>query len=144
MTPLIEQLRAAPLWVWPLAGGLSFVVSLAAVTWFVVRLPADYFVNATTADRSLAQRVARNVGGIVLVLLGLLMSVPGVPGQGLLTVLVGLVLIDLPAKRKWELALLRRKQIIAAVNRLRAKWDRPPLILPIQPGVASAADKEPP
>ena len=32
---------------------------------------------------------AKNVAGVVLVLLGLVMALPGIPGQGILTMIVG-------------------------------------------------------
>ena len=54
-------------------------------------------------------------------------SLPGVPGQGLLTIFMGVMLIDFPGKHRFERWLVSRRVILAAANRLRAKAGRPPL-----------------
>jgi len=74
--------------------------------------------------------VGRNLAGATLVLLGVVLSVPGVPGPGLITLLVGLLLLDFPGKRRIEVAVLRRPRLRAAVDRARARRGRPPLDLP--------------
>jgi hypothetical protein len=56
-----------------------------------------------------------------------------VPGQGLLTVMVGLFLMDVPGKRKLQMALLRRPTILGGINRLRARFNRPELLLDPEP-----------
>ena len=74
-------------------------------------------------------RVLRNALGLVLVILGLLLSLPGVPGQGVLTMLIGLMLMDFPGKRRLELKLVARPGVLEAMNRMRAWLRRPPLVL---------------
>ena len=71
--------------------------------------------------------IGKNVAGVVLVLLGLVMALPGIPGQGVLTMIVGLTLIDFPGKRGLERRLIGRPHILRAINRLRARFDRAPL-----------------
>ena len=84
-------------------------------------------------DRHLALRMlgifAKNLLGLVLVGLGVVMSLPGVPGQGVLTILLGVMLLDFPGKRRLELMLVSRPRVFRAINRLRARFDKPPLIL---------------
>ena len=70
---------------------------------------------------------AKNLAGTVLILLGIIMALPGVPGQGFLTILIGLTLVDFPGKRKLERSLVRRKAVLGAVNQLRARFGRPDL-----------------
>jgi hypothetical protein len=116
---------------------LSLVATLAIVGVIVVRLPADHFVRKSprplpghpTWVRWLAT-IARNLGGVTLVLAGLLMSVPGVPGQGLLTMLLGVMLIDLPGVRRAERWLLRHEFVRTPIERLRQRCGRPPLVIP--------------
>ncbi len=67
--------------------------------------------------------------GLVLVALGVLLSVPGVPGQGLLTILIGFILLDFPGKRALERRLVTRPAVIGAIDRLRARFGRPPMKL---------------
>ena len=77
----------------------------------------------------LAAIIGKNLLGVVLIVAGLLLSLPGVPGQGVLTMLVGLLLLDIPGKRRFELALVRRKTVHRVINKLRARFDRAPLLV---------------
>ena len=75
---------------------------------------------------------------------GIILSVPGVPGQGLLTMLVGLVLLDIPGKRRLELKLVSRPRVVRAINRLRKRFSRPPLLTtPADPHGAKPVQPEP-
>jgi hypothetical protein len=60
---------------------------------------------------------------------GSILALPGVPGQGMLTVLIGFVLIDLPGKRRLERKLVGRPRILRAINRLRKRFGSPRLVL---------------
>jgi hypothetical protein len=50
-----------------------------------------------------------------------------VPGQGVLTMLAGVFLVDFPQRRRLERALIRRPSVLPQLNRLRARFGRPPL-----------------
>jgi hypothetical protein len=65
----------------------------------------------------------------VLVILGVIMAVPGVPGPGVLAILLGIMLLDFPGKRRLEAFIVGRPQVYGAVNALRARFDKPPLML---------------
>lgn len=115
---------------------LTFVISLGAVAVVIVRLPADYFREgyvSPLAERHPVVRwtgvVAKNALGVVVVLLGLLLSLPGIPGQGLLTVLIGVMLLDFPGKRRIERRLVSRPRVTAGINALRAHFGKAPLRL---------------
>jgi hypothetical protein len=73
--------------------------------------------------------VVKNLLGAFLVLLGVLMSLPGVPGQGVLTILLGVMLLDFPGKRKLELKLVSRPKVLRTINRIRHRFDKSPLLL---------------
>jgi hypothetical protein len=110
--------------------------SLAIVGSVLKRLPADYFVNPSSRrpiDRhpvlKVILTVARNAFGYFLIVLGAILSVPGVPGQGLLTIFMGVMLIDFPGKRRLERWLVTRRVILAGVNRMRARAGQPPLVV---------------
>jgi hypothetical protein len=117
---------AAAVWV------LLTVASLAAVLRVVLALPVDYFEAAPTArPRWTARRLGRHLAGIVLILVGAVLSIPGVPGQGLLTVLAGVLLVDFPGRRRLERVLIARPGVLTTLNRLRGRFGRPPLKPPI-------------
>jgi len=125
-------------WWWGLlVSAALFAGSLALVTAIVVGWSADHFKrsgpDAFWQHRHPVVRVAgmllKNVAGAFLVLLGAVMALPGVPGQGLLTMLIGLTLLDFPGKRGLERRLLGRPAILRAINRLRSRFKKPALEL---------------
>ena len=79
-------------------------------------------------------RPVKNLFGAVLVVLGIILSVPGLPGQGLLTVVAGLFLLDFPGKRSLLYKLVSRPLLLRSINRLRTKFSRPPLVVGQAPG----------
>jgi hypothetical protein len=129
-------------WLWiAVLAAVLFAASLAVTAAILIRLPADYFARPVRPLRPaggwtplrLAAVAARNLAGIVLVLLGVLLSLPGVPGQGLLTILIGLFLIDFPGKYRLERKIIGQRSIRRWVNRLRARAGRPPFQVPNGP-----------
>ena len=113
------------------------VVSLISVALIVVRIPTDYFAGDTPprlwADRHPLVRwpllIFKNLLGVTLVALGAVMALPGVPGQGILTMLIGAMLINFPGKRKMERWLIGRRGVLTAINKIRGRYGRPPLQL---------------
>ena len=116
---------------------VTFSLSLAETAWILVKLPARYFSPTHKveffADRPPAVRVlglvGKNLLGVVHLVIGVIMSLPGVPGQGILTILIGIMLLDIPGTRRLELKLVRRPKVLSAINRIRARFHKPPLEL---------------
>jgi hypothetical protein len=115
----------------------TFVLSIAVVTFVLVKLPANYF-HSSHEREFLVERhpvlraigiFAKNLLGLVLVFAGIIMSLPGVPGQGVLTILLGIMLLDFPGKRPLETRIVGRPRVNSAVNALRARFNKPPLML---------------
>ncbi len=114
-----------------LAVGTLALATAVIVTWPAARFRHD--VPPAVSNRHPVLRVlgvvGKNVAGCVLILLGAVMALPGIPGQGVLTMIIGLTLLDFPGKREMEARMLRRPAILHAINRLRAAFKRPPLEL---------------
>ena len=130
-------------------GALSWGVKAALVAVFallttavglgmVVFIPADHFVSGRPEPSSWWRKqpvlrggglAIKNVLGGILVLLGGIMALPLVPGPGLVFILLGTSLLDFPAKRSIERKLLGIPQVISSINKVRARFRRPPLIL---------------
>lgn len=122
---LEHVLLAVGVWILLTAGSLAVVLRV------VLALPPDYFeVAPPQRGRWTLVRVGRNVAGLVLIVVGAALSIPGVPGQGLLTLLVGVLLVDFPGRRRLERALVSRPGLLAGLNLLRARFGRPPLRSP--------------
>src|SRR5262245_46005324 len=138
---MLDWLRAQETLAWWLIGlsVMTFVGSLIAVTVLIVRMPADYFTHMKAAAGSWRTRhpltrgailVLKNLLGFVLVLAGLIMSIPPIPGQGVLTILIGLSLLNFPGKKTLELRIVRAAPVRNAIGWIRAKYHRPPLQIP--------------
>lgn len=116
---------------------LSLAFSFAAIAVVMVKIPANYFSSHYVQDFLPGSPwivrwgavVAKNLFGVFLIVLGIILSLPGVPGQGFLTILLGLIMLDIPGKRPLEARIIKRPTVLSAVNNLRAKFDKPPLVL---------------
>ena len=118
---------------------VGFIGSVIAIPWILVRLPQDYFCERHPRTwmkdhhpilRLIALGV-KNVVGWLLLPGGIAMLV--LPGQGLLTILIGVSLMDFPGKRAIERKLVSRPLILQAINRIRQRFDRPPLVIEEHP-----------
>jgi len=114
---------------------LVFLFSLASLPWLVAKIPEDYFLHRkrkktlplTTAvfARYLFMRLARNLVGLILLAGGFLMLF--IPGQGILTMVMGLILIDYPGKYSVEKTIIGYPAVFKGLNWLRARAHKPPL-----------------
>ncbi len=114
----------------------TLVLAVLLLPVLLARMPEDYFVRTAPPPESwrvrhpllrLVLRVLRNVLGLALVLVGIPL-VP-LPGQGIVTILAGLALLEFPGKRRLELRVVRVPGVLRAVNWLRGRAGRPPLRL---------------
>jgi len=112
-----------------------FVASLIVMFVLIVRMPEDYFLRKRERPWKqshpalrLGLMVVRNLVGAALVLAGIVML--AMPGQGVLSILVGLSLLDIPGKRKLETAIVQREPVHKSLDWIRNKAGRPPLKLP--------------
>ena len=116
---------------------VTFLSSTVVVAWLVIRLPATYFCDAyprdVWGDRHPVLRwtglLLKNLLGILLVVLGGIMSLPVIPGPGILIFVLGVMLLDFPGKRRLEQWLVRRATVLRAMNRLRQRYGKPPLVV---------------
>ncbi len=141
----------SPLWIWidqhPLLfwwlavlSGLTFLISLILVPVIIARLPRDYFLRERPPmadefqDHHPVVRwlllIGKNLLGILLVLGGIAMSVPAIPGQGILTILIGLMLLNFPGKRRLERWIFKCAAVEKMVNWIRKKRGREPVFFP--------------
>jgi Putative transmembrane protein (PGPGW) len=108
-----------------------FVASLIAIPILCVRLPKDYFVRPLQR-RAPWKVVLRTIAAVGFIVAGVAMLV--LPGQGILTLLLGISLLDFPAKRAWQRRLLLRPTVLRTINGIRRRSGRPPLQTEISDG----------
>ncbi len=116
---------------------LSLALSFAAIAIVMVKIPPNYFSSHYKRDFLPGSPfivrwgavIAKNIFGIFLILLGIALSLPGVPGQGILTILLGLIMLDIPGKRPLEAKIIKRPTVLSAINKLREKYGKEPLVV---------------
>jgi len=114
---------------------LLFVLGIAAFVVLVVALPTRYFVDEHrlwTGKHPLFRLlgvVGKNLLGLVLIALGVVLSIPGIPGQGLLTIFIGMMLLDIPGKHRLVQRFVRRPGVLRTLNQMRAWFGRSPLVV---------------
>ena len=109
------------------ASVVMFVGTMIAVPVFLVKIREDYFTRPK-GKHPLPIKILRTVLGLALIGLGLAMIV--LPGQGLLTVLVGFSILDLRLKDRVITKILGNPKVHGAIDRLRRKAGRGPLEVP--------------
>ena len=130
---------------------VASIVYFIVISYIITQLDTRYFirknkalknfrsVKSTEANVDITSRltpinsglnfvtnIAKIIFGLFLFICGLAMLV--LPGQGLITMLIGLSLIPFPGKHKLENKLLARKSVRSSLNWIRSKAKKPPFI----------------
>ena len=124
--------------IWWIAGAsfLTFLAFLILVPLLAVRIPSDYFARGKVhrklwANQHLVLRmvllIGKNLLGCVFFVAGIVMLV--LPGQGILTILAGIMLLDFPGKYRFLRWIVGRPQVLRTLNWLRRRAGRTPLYL---------------
>lgn len=123
---------------WIAIGSVAmFVISLAAMPIIIARIPEDYFTHAGRSRMGetwrhpllrLLSLCFRNMLGLIMVVAGFIMLFT--PGQGLLSMLFGLMIMNYPGKYKLECRIVQRPLIFNAINSIRRKKGLSPLQQP--------------
>jgi len=119
-------------------GVVSLLATILLLPVLVVRIPPDYFRHRQRQHDYARDRhplvhhgivIVKNSLGLVLILAGIAMLV--LPGQGLLTLLIGLTLTDFPGKYKLEKRIVGQPGVLKAINWLRHRAGHPPVLPPV-------------
>ena len=117
---------------------LLSIASLILLPWLVAQIPYDYFAHDRREPTKWKELhplfrftvlLLKNIVGFILLLAGVAMLV--LPGQGLLSILMGLVLMDYPGKFRFERRIVSRPKLLQFINWLRRKQKQPPLVLEV-------------
>lgn len=123
-----------------IVGGISLltlVISALVVPILIRRLPQDYFVREHASSSPELERhpalrllllILKNLFGAILAIAGLIMFLT--PGQGILTLLIGICLLNFPGKRRLEVWIVKRRPVHRAIDWIRRRAGEPPLLLP--------------
>ncbi len=114
---------------------VAIIASYGLIVIGMIKIPADYFsstyVKEINLDKHFSVRwaafIVKNIIGFLLIIAGIIMLFT--PGPGIPTILLGLIMMDIPGKRPLEAKLIQRPMVLSAVNDLRAKYNKPPLVM---------------
>jgi len=119
-----------------LASLVMLVASMILTPMLLVKIPANYFLLDKPPLLTLLREakpayrwviLLKNLLGVICVGAGILMLV--LPGQGLLTILAGVFLLDFHGKKELERKLVSRPRILKSINWLRRHYGKPELEL---------------
>lgn len=134
---MIEWIQNNDTALWWLAASttITFIATLIAVPILVVRIPADYFSRRKRHPRLWANHhpfvrvmllIGKNALGLVFVVAGIIMLV--LPGQGIFTILIGIMLLNFPGKYRLEWWVVTRDPVLRSINWLRRRAGRDLLV----------------
>lgn len=138
MVLVLDWLRCNQKLLWWLTASslIVFVGTLIIVPLLLIRIPPDYFARAGKMKLPLAHcsplmgvvaKVCKNALGVLFVITGIFMLI--LPGQGILTILAGAMLLNFPGKDKFIRWVVSRESVFQSINWLRKKGGRPPILL---------------
>ena len=111
-----------------------FLFSLISMRWLAGLIPSDYFIRKDVSRFKTNNPflwylvlLIKNILGYSLIIGGIMMLV--LPGQGLFTIIIGLMLSNYPGKYYIEKRFIEIPAVFKSINWLRAKSNKPPIIL---------------
>ena len=116
---------------------LMLVVTIVALPVIVMKLPEDYFVSEERKPASKSRQhpffwsvvsLLKNLVGLILIAAGIVMLV--LPGQGTVTILIGLAISNFPGKYALERRIASQPAVGETLNRIRKWMNTPPLLMP--------------
>ncbi len=111
----------------------SLVGSILFCTLAIAYLPFDYFLFKERESRikqpvlRVVLKCLKNLLAILLIIVGIIMFLT--PGQGVLTVLIGIIISDIPGKRRLEHRIIRSGTVLSAANFIRSRFKRPLFVI---------------
>ena len=112
------------------------IISIAVIPWIVIKIPEDYFheryrvrISKQSGHPLIAQLLTgiKNLIGFIFVILGIMMLV--LPGQGILTILMGLFFMNFPGKYRLEKKIVSSPNVLKSLNWIRSKANKPQLVI---------------
>ena len=115
----------------------TFVGTLIIIPILVIRIPADYFKRKKQTPNRYYNQYAvicliglalKNLLGLIFIIAGLAMLF--LPGQGFITILIGIMMLNFPGKFTLEQRIVQQPTLLRAINWMRTKANRPVLEVP--------------
>jgi len=133
MIVFIHNHEVLLLWL-TIASTIGFIGSLIVIPWILIQIPSDYFSHEKRQKHQwgsyppiirLVLLLIKNIIGIIFIISGIIMLF--IPGQGIITIIIGIILTDFPDKYKIERWIINHTAILKYINKLRAKAKQSPI-----------------
>ena len=109
-----------------------FIFSLLSIKWLVALIPSDYFIKKEDSKFKkkypflwFLSLIIKNIFGYSLIIGGIFMLI--LPGQGVFTIMIGLMLSNYPGKYAIEKKFIAIPSVLKGINWLRKKSNEPPI-----------------
>ncbi len=128
------------LWGMGIASTVMFLLGVIAMPWILIRLPQDFFlsfqqprpyISRLSRGKQVFLLVFKNAAGSFCLIVGLIMLI--LPGQGLLTIILGLTLMNFPGKHRLMRRMLSSYYVQKTLNWLRHRMGKKPFLFPSLP-----------
>lgn len=107
---------------------VSLIISILIIPVLLIKMPCDYFMikHIDYVKNRVRHPILRFIIHLIKNSLGTIFLLSGIvllfiPGQGILTILIGVSLLDLPFKRKIEYKIISKPVVLNFVNRIRRR-----------------------
>lgn len=115
---------------------VTFALSVICLPLLVASLPQNIFIETIQQSKVKVQPrplrilliVLRNIVGLVLLVSGIAMLF--LPGQGLLTIVLAMLLLTFPGKSKLLVLLIHQEKVQRSLDWLRRRQRKPPFLWP--------------
>ena len=104
------------------------------IPYLLIRIPHDYFTKSYVKPEKIQhpvlkflELVIRNTIGLLLVVFGIIMLFT--PGQGLISLITGLSLIDFPYKKQVERKIISIPKVLLVINNIRRNQKHSDLLI---------------
>ena len=133
MTAFIYDHEALLLWL-TIASVIGLVASLVLIPWILIQIPSDYFSHKKRQKHEwhndlpilrLIFLLMKNILGVIFIISGIIMLF--IPGQGIITIIIGVILADFPYKYRIEQWIISHPAILRYINELRAQAKQSPI-----------------
>lgn len=133
MTAFIYDHEALLLWL-TIASVIGLVASLVLIPWILIQIPSDYFSHKKRQKHEwhndlpilrLVFLLMKNILGVIFIISGIIMLF--IPGQGIITIIIGVILADFPYKYRIEQWIISHPAILRYINELRAQAKQSPI-----------------
>lgn len=108
---------------------LTFVGSLVLIPLVIINLSPEYFSEKRHSMYNYKHPIikyivliSKNIVGYILLIFGFIMLF--IPGQGVLSITLGILLINFPGKKRFEYKLFTNKRISKIINTIRRKFGK--------------------